>query len=181
MEQAGDGNFKPAGEVAGQQIGTAAVTTAAGLSVSKAVGLGLKGVEPEVTARGAVNGTVFEDVNQTARPATLADPNQPTLIQDRVTGKAEATGRALPNGNMADAHAEIGVIQQAYNAGKTNGQEMVMTVTGKDVCGYCKGDIAAAAEQSGLKFLTIQATEKTTWTTKTYYWQPGMRSIKEKP
>lgn len=56
---------------------------------------------------------------------------------------------------MADAHAEIGVLQQAYNAGKTQGADMAMSVAGKDVCGFCKGDIAAAAEKAGLKSLTV--------------------------
>jgi filamentous hemagglutinin len=37
-----------------------------------------------------------------------------------------------------------------------------MTVSGKDVCGCCKGDIAAAADDAGLKSLTIQATDDVT-------------------
>lgn len=91
-----------------------------------------------------------------------------------------AQGKPLPNGTVADSHAEIGVIQQAY-AGKTQGAEMSMTVSGKDVCGYCKGDIAAAANAAGLKSLTVQAVDNATGLPKTYYWLPGMKSIKEKP
>lgn len=56
---------------------------------------------------------------------------------------------------------------------------MTMTISGKDVCGYCKGDIAAAAQKSGLKSLTIKATDYETSKTTNYFWQPGMKSIKE--
>lgn len=76
---------------------------------------------------------------------------------------------------MADAHAEIGVIQQAYAAGKTMGASMELTVSGKAVCGYCRGDIAAMAEKSGLTSLTV----KEVATGKTLYWQPGMRALRE--
>lgn len=134
-----------------------------------------------VSAEGKVGGAEFRDVNQTARPANLADPSKPTLIADRVTAKANAKGKALPNGNMADAHAEIGVIQQAYDAGKTGGADMSMSVAGKDVCGYCKGDIAAAADKAGLNSLTINAVDDVTGMSKTYYWSSGMKSIKELP
>jgi filamentous hemagglutinin len=58
---------------------------------------------------------------------------------------------------------------------------MSMTVSGKDVCGYCKGDIAAAADAAGLKSLTVQAVDDTTGLPKTYYWELGMTSIREKP
>lgn len=58
---------------------------------------------------------------------------------------------------------------------------MTMAFSGKDVCGYCKGDIAAAANAVGLKSLTVEAVDNITGLPKTYYWQPGMKSIKEKP
>lgn len=58
---------------------------------------------------------------------------------------------------------------------------MSMTVSGKDVCGFCKGDIAAVAEVAGLKSLTVKAADNVTGLTKTYFWLPGMKSIKEKP
>ncbi|WP_230202288.1 hypothetical protein, partial [Pseudomonas syringae] len=144
-------------------------------------GSGAKGISPVVTAEGKIGDAAFTDVNQTARPVAQANPDEPTLIADRVTAKTEATGKSLPNGNMADAHAEIGVIQQAYNAGKTQGADMAMSVAGKDVCGFCKGDIAAAAEKSGLSSLTIQAIDDVTGLPKKYNWVPGMRSIKEVP
>ena len=138
----------------------------------------ISSVTPTVTAKGTVNGTVFEDVNQTAK---VGASNEPTLIADRIAAKVEAQGKPFPNGTVADSHAEIGVIQQAYSAGKTQGAEMSMSVAGKDVCGFCKGDIAAAANAAGLKSLTIKAVDDITGLPKTYYWQPGMKSIKEKP
>ncbi|HEJ4978887.1 TPA: hypothetical protein SL638_003478, partial [Pseudomonas aeruginosa] len=98
----------------------------------------------------------------------------------RVDAKIAAKGTPHPNGNMADAHAEIGVIQKAFNEGKTVGSDMTMNVVGKDVCGYCRGDIAAAASKSGLKSLTIQAKDDITGLPKTYYWEVGMKSIREK-
>ncbi|MGZ2807055.1 two-partner secretion system putative hemagglutinin TpsA2 [Pseudomonas aeruginosa] len=144
------------------------------------VGAGAKGATPVVTAEGRIGNSVFTDVNQTARPAAQANPNQPTLIADRVDAKIAAKGTSHPNGNMADAHAEIGVIQKAFNEGKTVGSDMTMNVVGKDVCGYCRGDIAAAASKSGLKSLTIQAKDDITGLPKTYYWEVGMKSIREK-
>ncbi|WP_217647408.1 cytidine deaminase-like fold-containing protein [Amphritea atlantica] len=135
--------------------------------------------KPVVTAEARVNGSVFRDVNQTAR--IEANANKPTLISERVLAKEAKAGKELPNGNMGTAHAEIGAIQQAADAGKTKGADMSMTVSGKDVCGYCKGDIAATAEKAELKSLTIQATDDITGLPKTYHWKPGMKSIKVKP
>lgn len=132
-------------------------------------------VEPKVTAKATVNGEVFKDVNQSAK---IGATNEPTLIADRIAAKVEAKGKPFPNGTVADSHAEIGVIQKAYSARKTQGAEMSMTVSGKDVCGYCKGDIAAAADAAGLKSLTVRAIDNVTGLPKTYYWIPGMKSIR---
>ena len=118
----------------------------------------MKNAKPKVTAEATVDGVTFKDTNQTARPKNQADADQPTLISERVSAKEAKKGKQLPNGNMATAHAEIGSIQQAANAGKTNGADMSMTVKGKDVCGFCKGDVAAA-EKAELKSLTIKATD----------------------
>jgi filamentous hemagglutinin len=57
---------------------------------------------------------------------------------------------------------------------------MDMSVAGKNVCAYCKGDIAAAAEKAGLSFLTVRAVDEATGLPKIYTWVSGMRSIKEK-
>ncbi|MET0010546.1 MAG: hypothetical protein ABW109_22035, partial [Candidatus Thiodiazotropha sp. 6PLUC4] len=125
---------------------------------------------PVVTAEARVSGSVFRDVNQTARTGANAD--QPTMIADRITEKTALSGKALPNGNMGTAHAEVGAIQQAFDAGATTGADMTLNVTGKAVCGYCRGDVAAMAEKASLKSLTVfeEATGNT------LYWKSGMNS-----
>ena len=134
-----------------------------------------------MAAEGKVGGQTFQNVNQTAHPINEADPKIPSLITDRIADKAAKNpGKLYPNGNMKDAHAEIGVIQQAYSSGKTAGADMSMTVAGKDVCGFCKGDIAAAAEKAELKSLTVRAIDDKTGLPKNYYWESGMKYIKEK-
>ncbi len=127
-----------------------------------------------VSAEGRIGDKIFRDVNQTAR--SNADAAQPTLIAGHISAKKLKPGKSFPNGNMATAHAEIGVIHQAFEAGSTQGQDMTLTVKGRAVCGYCRGDIAAAAHYAGLKSLTIYE-EKTGHV---LYWEPGMRSVKEK-
>ncbi|UXD29233.1 hypothetical protein FORC066_2021 [Yersinia enterocolitica] len=52
-----------------------------------------------------------------------------------------------------------------------------MVVSGKDVCGYCRGDIAAAANAAEVNSLTIHAVDKYGDPVK-YTWETGMRSIK---
>ena len=129
--------------------------------------------EPTVKAKGIVGGMIFDDVNQTARPA--ADPNKPTLIADRIALKEMKAGKQLPNGNMATAHAEVGVIQQAYDAGVTQGADMTMVVNGQEVCSYCRSDIVAMARQAGLASITISETETGTQ----LFWKPGLRGLQE--
>ncbi|MHA3360809.1 cytidine deaminase-like fold-containing protein [Yersinia enterocolitica] len=58
---------------------------------------------------------------------------------------ADGTRETFPNGNMADAHAEIGALQQAHEAGVSKGADINMVVSGKDVCGYCRGEFTSAA------------------------------------
>ncbi|HCQ48311.1 MAG TPA: hypothetical protein DIW53_16740 [Achromobacter sp.] len=60
------------------------------------------------------------------------------------------------------------------------GADMSISVSGKDVCGFCKGDIAAAAQAAGLNSLSVRAVDNKTGLPKTYYWTQGMRSIREK-
>ncbi|EGV2902267.1 hypothetical protein JF527_005010 [Salmonella enterica] len=134
---------------------------------------------PKVTAEltDSQTGAIFTDTNQGGRPDFfLGDASRPTLIHGRIVAKIESEGRSFPNGNMATAHAEVGVIQQAFEQGITKGHDMTLTVSLEPVCGFCKGDIAAMADKAGLKSLTI-IEEKTN---KILYWQPGMKSIKEK-
>ena len=75
---------------------------------------------------------------------------------------------------MADAHAEIGVIQQAYDAGVTKGADMVMEVKGLRVCSYCMSDIPAMAEKAGLNSLKIINTDSK-GVVRNYHWQPGTK------
>ncbi|AMP00526.1 mafB19-like deaminase family protein [Collimonas arenae] len=129
----------------------------------------------KVVAQGSVEGQVYIDTNQSARAVAAANPAESTLVPaDRVNARAPTVG--VVNGDMSTAHAEIGVIQQASNAGVANGANMTMTVTGEPICTFCRGDIPAAAEAAGLKSLTLY--EATTG--KTYYWEPGMTNIKVK-
>lgn len=159
------GDFQ-AGHNFGYMLGTA------GLISTPAARQPTSSPKPVVTAQAEVGNAVFVDVNQTAR--TAANAQQPTLIADRVASKTQQQNKAFPNGNMATAHAEIGAMQQAYNSGVTSGADMTLKVTGQSVCGFCRGDVAAMAEKSGLNSLTVieEATGKT------MNWVPGNRSIK---
>ncbi|AYN04407.1 hypothetical protein [Flavobacterium sp. 140616W15] len=59
---------------------------------------------------------------------------------------------------MADAHAEMGVIQQFHDLGLTEGKHMNLVITGEKMCNYCassKTGVLAAAKESGLKSITI--------------------------
>ncbi len=142
--------------------------------------------EAVVTAQLEVNGRTFTDTNQTARPAERTDADKPTLVQDRVLAKEQklrAKGKTgnlpLPNSNMANAHAEIGVIQQAHDAGVAKGEDLNITVTGRDVCDYCRSDIAPAAKAAGAKSVTVYAVDETTQLPKKYYWDESMKKLTE--
>ena len=102
----------------------------------------------QVTAEGSVGDQMFFDTNQTARPTQLANPAQPTLISDLIPP-------GNPNSSMANAHAEIGVVQQASDAGLTAGQDMTIIVRGKSVCTYCNSDLINAADAANLRSLTV--------------------------
>jgi hypothetical protein len=138
---------------------------------------------PVVQAFAAIGDRQFSDTNQTARSPEKAKSEYQTLISEEVAAKEEKfkskpknKGKEpmLPNGNMATAHAEVGAIQQAFEAGLTQGAEMKLQVTGLPVCGHCTGDIAKMAAAAGLKSLTVN--EESTGLTR--YWEPGMRSLK---
>lgn len=152
-----------------------------GVQPGEEMGLGMLFMEvsgagapkPVVTAKVSRGFRVFRDVNQTARVG--GDQTKKTLIAGYVAAKRSVRmGNALPNGNMATAHAEIGALQQAYDAGVTQGAAFTLTVTGKPICSYCLGDIAKMAELSGLKSLRVH--EKATG--RQYYWTRGMRRIR---
>ena len=144
----------------------------------KAQGTNLEKID--VIARVDVNGRVYVDTNQKARADKFSDPNKLTLIAENVAAKPPLkNGSPYPNSNMENAHAEIGAIQQAYDRGVTKGKSMVINVQGKDVCDYCKNDIATAAEKAGLKSVTVHAIDNRTKLPKVYVWSKGQRSIKE--
>ena len=136
-------------------------------------GKGTSQVKPIVIAELEVNGKKFTDTNQTARASDKANVNEPTLIADKIRDKEISTGKELPNGNMANAHAEIGVIQQAHNAGLAKGADLKITVTGKEICSYCRSDIVSSAKAADVKSVTIYE-EKTGLT---YYWRRGMKKL----
>lgn len=101
----------------------------------------------------------------------------PTLINDVVQAKIDKRpDKNYPNGNMGTAHAEVGVIQQAFDKGMTQGREMTMSVGGKEVCNYCLSDVRVMAEKAGLKSLTIY--EETT--DNVLFWQQGMKKIENR-
>ena len=95
------------------------------------------------------------------------------MIPKKEDANAALPPRARPNGNMAQAHAEIGVIQQAYEQGVTKGQDMTMTLKGKLVCSYCISDVASIAKAAELRSITIHEHESG----RTLYWELGMRRL----
>lgn len=121
------------------------------------------------------NGKLLFDTNQNNRLPSNANPNSKTAIYERTTAKPN-----LPNSNMQNAHGEIGVLQQLHNAGLAKDADVVLTVKGKDVCGYCKGDIPAMAKKIGVNSITIHAnTDGPKGSPITYYWNrntPGRNS-----
>ena len=188
-----NGGGKAAGEV-GTPVtsgGTANAASAKGLTNDLAIaqagdpliGTILPGGKAPVTvtAESNIGGITLVDTNQTARPVARANPNQPTLIADLLPPGA-------PNSTMANAHAEIGLIQQGYNAGLTQGNSMTIVVRGERFCDYCRSsdNVIAAAERAGLNNLTIVDTANPSGLT---YWtwtrpKPGETStgwIKSKP
>lgn len=103
-----------------------------------------------VTAEGSVGGKVLVDTNQAARPAIVAAPNKPALIADLLPPGSQ-------NSTMANAHAEIAVIQRAFDVGATKGQDMSIVVRGERVCSFCRSstNIMAAADRAGLNSLKL--------------------------
>lgn len=128
---------------------------------------------PAVVAEGRVGQAVFRDVNQTARPLAYANRDHPTLIAEKIAAKAMASAKSLPNGNMAEAHAEVGVIQQAYEAGLTKNADMAITVKGKPLCSYCKSDVVSMAKAAELSSLTVYEEA----TGKVLQWEAGMKKF----
>ncbi|MBH1689773.1 hypothetical protein I5U86_04820 [Stenotrophomonas maltophilia] len=82
-----------------------------------------------------------------------------------------------PNSSMKSAHAEIAVIQRAYEQGLTNAQKMLIVVRGEGVCSYCQrsDNLIAAAQRSGLSKLEIIDVERNT----KMVWNRGEKSFFE--
>ncbi|MCI1156202.1 hemagglutinin repeat-containing protein [Stenotrophomonas maltophilia] len=136
------------------------------------IGTTLPGAEAPVTvtAEATVAGRMLKDTNQTARPTKLADADHPTLVADLLPPGA-------PNSSMKSAHAEIAVIQRAYEQGLTNAQKMLIVVRGEGVCSYCQrsDNLIAAAQRSGLSKLEIIDVERNT----KMVWNRGEKSFFE--
>jgi hypothetical protein len=118
--------------------------------------------KPVVTATSTVNGREFKGTNQSARENP--DPNKRTAIADEIeSGKKFKEGN--PNTNMSNAHAEIEVMQKAHDAGIANGSNMTIQLTGQDMCGFCRSNVAAMADKIGLNNLTVIGPngEMSTW------------------
>ncbi|AVD66175.1 hypothetical protein AM371_20390 [Serratia marcescens] len=158
------------------KIVAASLTPVLGSAAAKQLGK-IVDANLKVVAKGNVDGSKFTDTNQGIRPSQLADFNKPTLINDVVQAKIDKRpDKNYPNGNMGTAHAEIGVIQQAFDKGMTQGREMAMSVAGKEVCNYCLSDVRTMAEKAGLKSLTIYEEA----TGNVLFWQQGMKKIENR-
>ena len=114
-----------------------------------------------VTAESNIGGKHMFDTNQTARPE-VNRTNTPTLA----AGNAKIDP-SNPNLTMKNAHAEIALIQRAYDAGLTKGETMQVLVRGKEVCDHCGQVMKTMYERSGLAKLIIHDT--TSGSTTTYY------------
>nr|WP_321029125.1 VENN motif pre-toxin domain-containing protein [Serratia marcescens] len=160
----------------GMKIVAASLTPVLGSAAAKQLGK-IVDANLKVVAKGNVDGSKFTDTNQGIRPSQLADFNKPTLINDVIQAKIDKRpDKNYPNGNMGTAHAEIGVIQQAFDKGMTQGREMAMSVAGKEVCNYCLSDVRTMAEKAGLKSLTIYEEA----TGNVLFWQQGMKKIENR-
>ncbi len=72
---------------------------------------------PTVVAEVKINGQVFRDANQSARSLELFDANKPTLISEEIMAKQlKRPDKNYPNGNMATAHAKVGLLQKMHNS-----------------------------------------------------------------
>ncbi|EPK9788351.1 DUF637 domain-containing protein, partial [Acinetobacter baumannii] len=105
-----------------------------------------------VTAESNIGGKHMFDTNQTARPE-VNRTNTPTLA----AGNAKIDP-SNPNLTMKNAHAEIALIQRAYDAGLTKGETMQVLVRGKEVCDHCGQVMKTMYERSGLSKLIIHDT-----------------------
>lgn len=66
---------------------------------------------------------------------------------------------------MKNAHAEVALIQRAYDQGLTKGETMQILVRGADVCSHCNEVLTTMYERSGLSKLIVHDTAKGVTTT----------------
>lgn len=113
----------------------------------------------KVTAESNIGGKYIFDTNQTARP-DINRKDTPTLAAG--TNKIDP---ANPNLTMKNAHAEVALIQRAYDQGLTKGETMQILVRGADVCSHCNEVLTTMYERSGLSKLIVHDTAKGVTTT----------------
>lgn len=125
------------------------------------VGVTLPGAKAPITVTAETNigGKHMFDTNQTARPE-VNRINTPTLA----TGTNRIDPKN-PNLTMKNAHAEVALIQRAYDKGLTKGETMQILVRGADVCSHCNEVMTTMYERSGLSKLVIHDTAKGITTT----------------
>lgn len=119
------------------------------------IGATLKGAQAPITVTAETNigGKYLFDTNQTARP-DIQRQNKPTLAAG---SKVDSQN---PNLTMKNAHAEVALIQRAYDEGLTSGQNMQILVRGESVCSYCGEVMKTMYERSGLAQLVIHDTKQ---------------------
>jgi YD repeat-containing protein len=94
------------------------------------------------------NGSMYYDVNQTARNPALANETRLPIYSE-----SKATAGA-PNQTFASAHAEIGAMGQSFIDGNLGGNA-TLTIYGKDACTFCVSDVKKMALQLKLDSLTV--------------------------
>lgn len=104
---------------------------------------------------------------------TAGQQSSPKSIEMRACDHTGYVPKHYPNGNMADAHAEVGTLQQAYERGLTKGEDMKITLNPGKVCDYCFSDMVAMAKACELRSLTIHEA----LTGDMFYWEEGMKKF----
>ena len=125
-----------------------------------------------VLGKGLDGETPHIDLNQNAiDPAKRID--KPTLITEDL--KAKYPGKAsFPSDTLANSHAEIAFMQNAYDAGLIRpGASITIPVVGRQVCPHCLWQLPLMAEKMGVKFMTVIDNAAG----KIYYWHPGLKDL----
>jgi hypothetical protein len=123
---------------------------------------------PKTTATLSIGDKQWVDFNQGARWLGYEGTDFNTFVYSSLSKKQQLIG---PNNTYLNSHAEIGALQQAVSAGATQGSNAIMTVT-REVCSYCKTNLGAAFQSSGLRSLTV--IDPTT----TRVWEQGYSALR---